>query len=47
MAWAIQLIKDLCASKFYGKVIITFNCGRPVHAEKQISILPPEDKTIN
>lgn len=43
MAWAIQLIKDLCASKFYGKVIITFNGGKPVHVEKHISLLPPEE----
>ena len=40
MAWAIQIIKDLCNSKFFGKITITFNDGKPVHIEKYISMKP-------
>lgn len=41
MAWLIQLIKDLCNSRYYGKVIVSFEAGKPVHVEKRISMKPP------
>ena len=40
MNWAIKLIKDLCARKFYGTLTIRFESGRVVTARKEETLKP-------
>ena len=40
MIWLTKIIKDLIARKFYGKITITFDAGKPVLMRKEETIKP-------
>ena len=42
MKWLVEIIKDLTNGKYFGKLIVTFEAGKPVHVEKRISLKPPK-----
>jgi hypothetical protein len=38
--WAIKILKQLIESRFYGKVVLSFECGKIVLVKKEETIKP-------
>jgi len=40
MTWIMKLIKELINNRYYGKLIISFQAGKIVHAKKEETLKP-------
>jgi len=41
--WLSEIIHELIAARFYGKVTLCFEAGKLVHVRKEETLQPPQD----